>query len=225
MNELLKIEWKKINVRGQIKGLIIANVVIFFLIIMLKLITMEQGDVFLLETTMIVDTLIKSTFLVWQAALIASLIVEELRSKTLMQIYTYPINRKSLIQAKLLLICLIIFTFIIVTQVIQNILLFSLNSAFPFIYYQIGMIDILQLFFTSIAAVMLGMFPLFIGIKQKSSVATIVSSLIVVSFVSNSQVISGGLITVLPMLFIFGVIGVTFASVAIKDMLKKDLII
>lgn len=225
MNELLKIEWKKINVRGQIKGLIIANVVIFFLIIMLKLITMEQGDVFLLETTMIVDILIKSTFLVWQAALIASLIVEELRSKTLMQIYTYPINRKSLIQAKLLLICLIIFTFIIVTQVIQNILLFSLNSAFPFIYYQIGMIDILQLFFTSIAAVMLGMFPLFIGIKQKSSVATIVSSLIVVSFVSNSQVISGGLITVLPMLFIFGVIGVTFASVAIKDMLKKDLII
>lgn len=223
MKELMKIELKKMNLSGQTKGLVIANVVIFLIVIMLQLIAQEEASLF--PTTMFIDTLVKATFLIWQAVLIANLIVEELRSKTLMQLYTYPINRKSLIQAKLVLICIIVFTFIFVTQLIQHILLLGLNSVFPLIQYHISILEIVQLFFTSVTAVMIGMFPLYIGLTQKSSVATIVSAICVVSVVTNTQGLSGGLITSLPISVMMGIIGIVFAVIAIKDVVKKDLVI
>ncbi|RUT63998.1 hypothetical protein C1149_02665 [Clostridium botulinum] len=47
-----------------------------------------------LSTIAIAKLLIKTTLIVWQSVLIATIIVEEYQSKTIMLLYTYPINRK-----------------------------------------------------------------------------------------------------------------------------------
>lgn len=229
MTNLIKLELERFNLNNHVFGVIIANIVILFFSLfmtyMLSIGQIPQTNLSSLEldTMTISSMLIKATFLVWESVLIATIIVEEFRSKTMSLLFTYPINRKKLIATKLTLILLVTFVSIVVSELLQNICIFGMSKVLNFVSYGITPEYVFNVGITTITATLLGMLPLYIGMIRKSTIATIISSLFIVSIVVNAQTGAGGLIFIIPISLVLGAIGLFFASIAIKNIVNNDL--
>ena len=226
MKKLLYIEFKKFSFKNHIRNVLVANICMITLILIATFFNNISGELYgipAIRTITIVDTFIKSVFIVWQSILIANLIVEEFRSKTILILFTYPINRKKLIISKLLIICIITLLSIVISHIIINFTLYQLNFIAPFIEYSITITDIAVIVITSITAIMLGMLPLYIGMINRSTVMTVASSILIVSLAVSSGGENGGLITMIPVSITMGLVGLAFAYAAIKKILVGDL--
>lgn len=67
------------------------------------------------------------------------------------------------------------------------------------------------------------MLPIYVGMIRKSTIATVVSSLFIVSIAVNSQTGVGGIITIIPVSIALGAIGLLFALIAIRKIVISDL--
>lgn len=229
MINLIKLELKRFSLKDHIRNVAIANLIILVLGILLTFISsigeIPQSDLPTMDlfTIKIIDMLVIATFLVWESVLIAAIIVEEFRSKTMSLLFTYPINRKKLIASKLMLIVCVTLVSIIFSVLFQNLCVWGLSKVFSFVSYSIVMKDVLNLFIMSIGALCLGMLPLYVGMIRKSTIATIVSSLFIVSIAVNSQTGAGGIITIIPIAIALGALGLFFAALAIRKIVTSDL--
>ena len=165
--------------------------------------------------------LVKATLIVWEAVLISVFVIEEYRNKTIGLLFTYPVSRKKLIMAKLFLICSISCLFHVLSNIFQYASIFLAAKCFDFVTFRVG--NILVHIVTTISAVLLGMLPLYVGMIKKSTIATVVSSIVIVAIASNSQGSSAGLLSIPVAAIIFGIIGIIFSVIAMKKMILSDL--
>ncbi|NFM48112.1 bacitracin ABC transporter permease [Clostridium botulinum] len=229
MKHLIKLELERFPVKPHLLGVILANIIILALSVSVSstFATTSMQSIpsglppLQLSTVAIAKLLIKTTLIVWQSVLIATIIVEEYQSKTIMLLYTYPINRKKMIAAKITLVCGIMLIFYLSSEVFQHIAIYIFSRYISFITYQLD--NILIQLVIIVSAILLGLVPLYIGMIRKSTIATIVSSLIIVCITSNSQGSTAGLISVPAVAITFGVIGLIFAALAIKKITTSDL--
>ncbi|APH19315.1 ABC transporter permease [Clostridium botulinum] len=229
MKHLIKLELERFPLKPHLLGVILANIIILALSVSVSSIfaTTSMQSIpsglppLQLSTIAIAKLLIKTTLIVWQSVLIATIIVEEYQSKTIMLLYTYPINRKKMIVAKITLVCGIMLAFYLSSEVFQHIAIYIFSRYISFITYQLD--NILIQLVIIISAILLGLVPLYIGMIRKSTIATIVSSLIIVCITSNSQGSTAGLISVPAVAITFGVIGLIFTVLAIKKIITSDL--
>jgi len=224
MKNLINIELKKLNLTGQIKGVVIANIIIFPL---LAMIFITDGTPEYINAYELVDVLIKSIFLVWQAVLISKLIVDEFKTKTIQQLYTYPLKRSAIMGAKIILITGIMIPFIWATQLIQHSLFSGLSLVMPQqLTYAISLQSMVVVALTSIFSIMVGMIPLAVGLWTKSTLAPPITAFVLLSVMGGTLgETSLGLLNNLIALFVIGMIGVVASGMAIQDMMKKDLIV
>lgn len=159
--------------------------------------------------------LVRAVLIVWEAVLISVFVIEEYRNKTIGLLFTYPISRTKLIIAKLFLICGIMFLFHVLSNIFQYISIFLAKKCFDFVRFSFG--NILVQTVTTISFVLLGFFPLYVGIIKKSTIATVVSSIVIVVIASNSQGNNTGLISMPVVAIIFGMIGVIFSVVPVPS--------
>ncbi|MDE7318402.1 MAG: bacitracin ABC transporter permease, partial [Lachnospiraceae bacterium] len=92
---------------------------------------------------------------------------------------------------------------------------------FDFVTFRVG--NILVQMVIIISAVLLGLFPLYVGMMKKSTIATVVSSVAIAAIVSNSQGSSAGLLSIPAAAMIFGITGIIFSAAAMKKMMLSDL--
>lgn len=227
IKRLITVELKKFALRSYGIQVLIANLGIAILVGMTIAIPYFAGEeIPQLATTTVIDTVTKSVFIVWEAVLIAQLIVEEFRSKTILLLFSYPINRKWIIISKLCIVGGLTLVSMLASQTVQNGLFFMLNHLLPAVNYSITFTDIVSMGVTTVTSMLLGMLPLYIGMLNKSTVATVVSSLLIVSLTISSGGQNGaGLITVLPVSIMLAVIGAAMTTAAIKNMLSEDIIL
>jgi len=223
MTNLIKIELKKFSVKSHVIQIIIANIAILALLTPLFIFVAPEEEY--LDLVALVSILNLATFIVWQGVLIAKIIVEEFQSKTIFLLFTYPISRKKLIVSKLVIINTVIFFSILVTQIFQNTALTILSQFVPQLEYSLSIYEIGTVAVISVASVMMGMLSLFVGMIKKSTIATIVSSIVVVAMLGGSVGEGVGLIMQIPVSLSVGVVGVILAYIAIKDIDKKDLLV
>ncbi|NFD77321.1 ABC transporter permease [Clostridium botulinum] len=229
MKHLIKLELERFRLKPHLLGVILANIIILALSVSVSstFATTSMQSIpsglppLQLSTIAIAKLLIKTTLIVWQSVLIATIIVEEYQSKTIMLLYTYPINRKKMIAAKITLVCGIMLAFYLSSEVFQHIAIYIFSRYISFITYQLD--NILIQLVIIVSAILLGLVPLYIGMIRKSTIATIVSSLIIVCITSNSQGSTAGLISVPAVAITFGVIGLIFTVLAIKKIMTSDL--
>ncbi|MBM7870864.1 hypothetical protein JOC70_002358 [Clostridium pascui] len=226
--QLIQIEIKKIGPRNFFKRVLLANFGIVLVVLMTTLtVSFSDGQMIpQIMTVSVIDTLVKSVFTVWQSVLIAILIVEEFRSKTVLVLFSYPIKRQMILLSKLLLIFALISSAMIFSQILQNGLFWWLSQLIPFIKYQISALEILQISMTTITAIAMGMAPLYIGMLNKSTVATVVSSIAIVSITVSSGLSDGTrMINILPISILLGLSGILTAYISIKKILKEDIVL
>ncbi|KEJ00633.1 bacitracin transport permease BCRB [Clostridium botulinum A2B7 92] len=229
MKHLIKLELERFSLKPHLLGVILANIIILALSVSVSstFATTSMQSIssglppLQLSTIAIAKLLIKTTLIVWQSVLIATIIVEEYQSKTIMLLYTYPINRKKIIAAKITLVCGIMLIFYLGSEVFQHIAIYLFSRYISFITYQLD--NILIQLVIIVSAILLGLVPLYIGMIRKSTIATIISSLIIVCITSNSQGSTAGLISIPAAAIMFGVIGLIFTVLAIKKIMTSDL--
>lgn len=229
MWKLIQMEIKKVSLKPHIFGLLAANFIIFLLSVLTSSLLTASGNIstlpgfssFQLDTVTIAAMLVKATLIVWEAVLISVFVIEEYRNKTIGLLFTYPVSRKKLIMAKLFLICSISCLFHVLSNIFQYASIFLAAKCFDFVTFRVG--NILVHIVTTISAVLLGMLPLYVGMIKKSTIATVVSSIVIVAIASNSQGSSAGLLSIPVAAIIFGIIGIIFSVIAMKKMILSDL--
>lgn len=228
MTELMLHELKRISLKPHIIGLFIANIIILLLTMITSVlisfiseVTIAYGFAMTLDSLSISLMLVRATLIVWEAVLISSIIIEEYRSKTIVLLYTYPVNRAKLIYSKVALICLIMLAFHIVSSVFQNLFILFLSGLFENITYAADIV-LSQLIIIP-ATILVGLLPMCIGMLKKSTIATIISSILIVAVASNSQGSNAGLLSIPFFAIILGLVGIIFTSLTIRKMVHTDL--
>ncbi|WP_042470529.1 ABC transporter permease [Bacillus ndiopicus] len=230
MLNLMRLEFQKHKLATLIKGSVIAYLVILAFITLITIEAKSRGEFAFKdynELFIIINTIVRGTFIVYAATLIAKFVIEEFKNKTITVLFMYPISRKKIIMAKLTIIT--IFTFININ--LANLFLSGIIVMLSNVYDLIpGTLTALSIFDNSIkilmhsfAATGMSLIPLFFGMRKFSVPTTIISSLIIVLIVcSNNGDASLNNIIFIPITL--GIIGVYIAYLAIRKIDKVDLI-
>ncbi|MBU3218068.1 ABC transporter permease [Clostridium estertheticum] len=229
MLKLIKLEIKKFKLNKNVKTVMIINLIILAVLLLgvysLKFNTKENmfrnySDVFLYT-----GTIVRATFSIFAAALISKLIIGEYKCKTINIMFSYPIKRKKIMAAKLAIVVIFAFTTMILSNIFLIFSIYLLNIFANFIQIpltqDILVKNLINIFVYSATFSFVSLIPLYIGMRNKSGSATIITSIIVVSLLnsgSNGDTLSS--IIIIPI--ILAIIGIFVAYLSIKDIEKVD---
>ena len=229
MKNLISLEIRKVLLKPHMFGLAAANIIIFLLSVFTSSLLTQNGNMpafnglppAQLDTVSLALMLVRATLIVWEAVFLSVFVIEEYRNRTISLLYTYPVNRTKLLLAKLLLVCGIMLLFHTVSYIFQYACIFLASKYFVFVTFSLG--DIWVQAVTAISAIMLGLFPLYVGMIKKSTIATVVSSIVIVVIASNSQGSHAGLLSMPVAAIILGAIGIAFSAMALHRIVASDL--
>ena len=228
MLHLMKLELKKFKLGWYVKRAIIANIVILALMIFVSIIAQVEGDAEIRnpETILLMaSAIVRATFIIFGSVLIARLIIGEYKNKTILLMFSYPINRKKMMASKLAITAIVTFITVIVSNILVVGIFFGIDSYFSILPNSFTVDQLMQegikLVPLAIATGM-SLIPLYFGMRKRSVPTTIVSSLIVVSIAMNSNP-SFSTATFLPLQLALAAIGVVIAYYGIKNIEKEDI--
>lgn len=230
MLKLIKLEMKKVKMKGYLRGAAIANLVIMGITAILIFASIDEGEAEMLNCNFmfsVTDTLVKATFIVFASVLISKLIIEEYKNNTISLLFMYPINRKKLISAKLIITAVFTFCAIVLSNLFITSVLYISNSYFGFLQdnlpASILVKNIGTILINGLSSACIGLIPLFFGMIKKSVPATIVSSILIVSVVfSNNNGHSLNSIIAVPLTL--ALVGITVAYISIRNIEHVDVI-
>lgn len=231
MIKLIKLEIKKFKLNKNVKAVMITNLIILAVLLLgvysslfdnKETMFKNYSDVFLYT-----GTIVRATFSIFAASLISKLIIGEYKSKTINIMFSYPINRKKIMVAKLIIVVIFAFTTMILSNIFLVVSIYLINIFANFIQVpltqDILVKNLINIFVYSAVFAFVSLIPLYVGMKRKSGSATIITSIIMVSLLnngSNGDTLSS--IIIIPI--ILAIIGVFVAYLSIKDIEKVDVI-
>ncbi|HDR7702465.1 TPA: ABC transporter permease [Bacillus thuringiensis] len=229
MLRLMKLEMKKFKLGWYVRRAIIANIAILALMIFTSIVAQVEGDPEIRDPQMMLltaSTLVRATFIIFGSVLIARLIIGEYKNKTILLMFSYPINRKKMMISKLVITATLTFITVIVSNILVVGVFFGIDSYFsilpnPFTVEQLTQEGI-KLVPLAIATAGISLIPIYFGMRKRSVPATIVSSLIVVSIAMNTNP-AFSTATFLPLQLALAAIGVVIAYYGIKNIEKEDI--
>ncbi|MBX0353276.1 ABC transporter permease [Bacillus toyonensis] len=230
MLHLMKLELKKFKLGWYVKRAIIANIVILALMIFVSIIAQVEGDAEIRnpETILLMaSTIVRATFIVFGSVLIARLIIGEYKNKTILLMFSYPINRKKMMASKLAITATVTFITVIVSNILVVGIFFGIDSYFSILPNSFTVDQLMQegikLVPLAIATAGMSLIPLYFGMRKRSVPTTIVSSLIVVTIAMNNGNSAFSTATFLPLQLALAAIGVVIAYYGIKNIEKEDI--
>ncbi len=229
MLHLMKLELKKFKLGWYVKRAIIANIVILALMIFVSIIAQVEGDAEIRDPETILlmaSTIVRATFIVFGSVLIARLIIGEYKNKTILLMFSYPINRKKMMASKLAITAIVTFISVVLSNILVVGVFFGIDSYFSILPNSFTVDQLMQegikLVPLAIATAGMSLIPLYFGMRKRSVPTTIVSSLIVVSIaINNNPMFSTA--TFLPLQLALAALGVAIAYYGIKNIEKEDI--
>lgn len=161
-------------------------------------------------------------FTILSAVMASRFVVEEYSGKRAILLLSYPISRKTVLCAKLVLVFAYTVSAMLLCGAVIQAVFFLTESLFPLCSDQLTIRVVLQslgfLLCCAILSGLLGVVSLWFGFRKKSVSMTIVASVILVTIVC--QIISVALAFLPIMGIVFGVTGI-FAILAIQSLLRQ----
>ncbi|MCW9131691.1 ABC transporter permease [Bacillus paramycoides] len=228
MLRLMKLELKKFKLGWYVKGAIIANITILALLILVGFVAQIEGDPEIRDPQAILSMAsvsVRGTFIIFGGVLIAKLIIDEYKNKTILLMFSYPINRKKMMISKLAITATLTFITVILSNILVVGIFFGIDSYFSILPNPFTVDQLIQegvnLVPLAIATAGISLIPLYFGMRKHSVPTTIVSSIIVVSIAINNQPIFP-IATFLPLQYTFAAIGMVIAYYGIKNIERED---
>ncbi len=215
MLKLMKLEWKKYKVW---KYIIVAGVAALLTLGLMALMSTGESNslIEIVEQTgysvaySITELFVNMTYLVFSATILSTFIVSSYKNKTMNIMFSYPINRKKIIAAKILDVCLFAFICAALSKLLIYGVLFAVGIYTTEII-PIGTLDFwLNQMFGTVLSIGCGCIALVFGMKFKSSKLTVLLSFGIMLAVM--AITTGNSISCLSVL---GIVGYIIEAVAI----------
>ncbi|WHX48132.1 ABC transporter permease [Paenibacillus woosongensis] len=172
MIKLMKLELKKHSLGWYFSSAFIASLCIIAILILVNYVEAPHEVPLrdLDEALVVVGAVARVTCVILGGVLVAKLIVEEYKSKTIFILFSYPISRKKLLGAKLLFIAILTFITVFVTNLLSAGLLVLLNSYLRFIPGNVDtgflLKQLLSILTFSVATAGTSLIPLYFGMRK-----------------------------------------------------------
>ncbi len=193
MLKLMKLEMRKFRIHTYIRAAIIANVVILGLFCLFSYNQDVAEDMPFTDFGMafsVMDTLVRATYVVFAAVLLSRIVIDEYRNKSITVLFMYPIDRRKLIAAKLLVVVLFTLFADIGANLFAGLGFLVADSIWPVIpepfTLSIAARTLSTVVMSAVATSFLSLIPLYFGMRKHSGSATVVSSFIVVAIVCQT---------------------------------------
>lgn len=234
MLKLIKLEWKKNNIGKYIRNaLILAAVLCLFLFAQAFWGIAEDpdGTLDVAEGMHVISASIELftsiAYLIFTGVMLASVIVSAYKNKTMNLMFSYPVKRQKILASQMIAVWL----FNVIALILTKLLVYAcidmgsqrLQSPF-LIDFDMGSLSFyIQLLLKSVVNVSMSFIALFIGMKMKSSKATIIASFILI-FLTQANIgdfsLAGNL--VFPVFLI--AVSFVFAGLSVLHAETKDLL-
>lgn len=229
MLKLMKLEMKKYKMKGYVKAVAITTLVLLCLMIFLCVLSKEEAELSFLsfiEVIDMVDSLVRAVYVIFAGTLLAKYIIDEYKNKTITILFMYPISRKKIMLAKLLLVGITIFFTMLLSNLILSSILYIFATFTGIITNSINIHELLSkvinVIITDLGLTGMSLISLYFGMRGKSVRATIVTSIILVSIVGSNWGEAFSLVTIIYIPIILGIIGIAIAYMAIRNVDNVD---
>ncbi|MCI4129210.1 ABC transporter permease [Bacillus haynesii] len=225
MLNLMRIEMKKLKLGWYVRGAVFAN---FIILGFLWMVTFTEGkETFqtIDDTFLVIGTFVRAVFIVFGAVLISKLVISEFKNKTILVMFTYPINRKKLLAAKLLIAAGLTFITILISNACVAAGFFLLNAIYGVIpgvlTASIVSQQTLKIIVFAFGAAGTSLVPIFFGMRKYSTAATIISSVVIIMPISSTGPgFSISSIVYIPLSL--AAVGLFFSFLAVRRIEKID---
>ena len=193
MGKLIKLEWEKYEIGKYIRN---AAILIVLLVSFNYAMTFlgiandpDTGVPDMAISNMGVSTnvelLTDITFLIFAAAMHATFTIGAYKNKTMNLMFLYPLNRKKIMAAKMLAVCIFCFAGIVIAKLacygVSNLgFMMGQKASFPMDYNMLSVSFYIQLLIRSAATISISLLALLIGMIAKSSKVTVISSFLLI---------------------------------------------
>lgn len=234
MGKLIKLEWEKYEIGKYIRN---AAILIVLLVIFNYAMTFlgiandpDTGVPDMAISNMGVSTnvelLTDITFLIFAAAMHATFIIGAYKNKTMNLMFLYPLNRKKIMAAKMLAVCIFCFAGIVIAKLacygVSNLgFMMGQKASFPMDYNMLSVSFYSQLLIRSAATISISLLALLIGMIAKSSKVTVISSFLLI-ILMQGNVGGATLKDNLAVPIVFMAISVLAAILIVQRVEKRD---
>ncbi|EMA6342732.1 ABC transporter permease [Bacillus cytotoxicus] len=193
MLKLMKLEWRKHHLSRYFTSVAICIVAIFAVVSLMAWGSKVEEDVMFSDYAgfmSLANIFIRITFIIFAAVMLSRLIIDEYKNKTMQLLFVYPLQRKTLIQAKLAIVFGFCFVSTIMATFLISILLFFLNPIMGLLEVPVTISDIIvtipATFINGFMIAGISLVPLYFGMRKKSTPTTITSATIIGFLVNGS---------------------------------------
>ncbi|MBP2001668.1 ABC-type transport system involved in multi-copper enzyme maturation permease subunit [Paenibacillus shirakamiensis] len=228
MFKLIQLEVRKHKLFSYLKSIIIANLIIIATLALMYVTSETVDDLMftsLDEAFKIIHILVKAVFMIFTAMIIVRVLIEEFKMKTIQVMFMYPLSRRQIILAKVMVIFSFALITISVSEVVLEGLLLGVNSIFPILTGEVTAPfiwrELMNIVMSSLAAAGISLIPIYFGMRKYSVSLTFISGIILSSLFnsnSNGYTLSSNLwISIIFVLIGLGVSWITIMKVQHKD--------
>jgi len=175
------------------------------------------------------DLLVRASYIIFAGVLVAKVIISEFQNGTIRNLFVYPISRKQLLTSKLVLVFVFTFIWYLISIAVILICMVILNQFIRIVPDALSISLILKsvpsiltgAFFTS----GIGLISLFFGLKRKSQIATIVSSVCIASLLTQNFGGNAGdsLFSIVAIPIVLCMLGIAVAVYSFRNINKVDI--
>ncbi|MBW8351149.1 ABC transporter permease [Bacillus sp. IITD106] len=232
MLSLIKLEWRKHHMERYFISFFFCVVAIYGFVAFISLASKNDVDGAMgsfQEFMSLVNILSNITFIILGSVILSRLIISEFRMKTMQVLFTYPIKRKKLLFAKLMLAYLFtagsLFAGVWLMQIITYFLQPSLGLFEGTVSIQDLVATLPKTLTNALTMGAISLIPLFFGMRKKSTAATITSA-VIIGFLINATVSDGGetfsLADIVLIPLILAILGIGIAYLSFRNIDIKD---
>lgn len=229
MLHLIKLEFKKGRMTGYLWGSLIAYAVIIGFLLLIYMVEgpAQEEPIFQdhAEMLIMIDILVRATFIIYASALLSRLVIGEFQNKTMALLFAYPVSRKKLLGAKLCMVFVWTLANVIIANVLVGGVFLAINSHLGYVQDAITSELLtnhaIYVLVHSLGAAGMSLLPLAVGIRKKSVPATIISSILIVALVcSNNMGFSLSSIIAIPLSL--SALGILLTLLSIRNIDRVD---
>ncbi|ETT53431.1 hypothetical protein C162_06744 [Paenibacillus sp. FSL R7-269] len=190
MLKLIRLELRKSKFTF-LKGVLIANLAILGFMILIAFTGIDEGDFGTYgDLFQGVSVFVKAIYIIFASVLISKLVIDEYKNNTITVLFMYPVPRKMLMAAKLIIVFLFTFLTIWLSNIVISGILAGVGYFLPDLIQGTLTMDLvitysMQAGMDALYAAGIGLIPLYFGMRRKSVPATIVSAVLIVMLISS----------------------------------------
>ncbi len=222
----MKLELKKYKIRGSIKGGFIATFIIMAFIILLNYDKPDTPFASYEEVFGFSDTFVSLTFIIFASVLLCKYIIDEYKSGSITVLFMYPLQRKKLLAAKIIIVVLFTFIFGVIARVLIFTGFYLYNQYAHFIpgdpAASLLMEQGVKTLVNSAVASCISLVPLYFGMRKHSVPTTIVTAIIIGAILNSNNGSDFTLSSIFIIPATIGVIGLLIAYLSIRNVEVKD---